>query len=66
MINQSRTSRDPQPGFRASLETLFSQGFFGFPREISSFSLGKLEIPWKNSVAKLALNVVKGYTTFSF
>jgi hypothetical protein len=34
------------------LETLFSV----FPREISSFSLRKLEISWKNSVAKLALN----------
>jgi hypothetical protein len=41
--------------FRASLETLFSRGFFVFSREISSFSLGKLEIPWENSVAKLAL-----------
>jgi hypothetical protein len=38
---------------RASLGTIFSQGFFIFPREISSFSLGKLEIPWKNVVAKL-------------
>jgi hypothetical protein len=42
---------------RASLETLFSQGFFVFSREISLFSLGKLEIPWENSVAKLALIV---------
>jgi hypothetical protein len=40
---------------RASLETLFFQGFFVFQREISSFFLGKLEIPWENSVVKLAL-----------
>jgi hypothetical protein len=32
--------------FGASLETLFSQEFFGFPRDISLFFfLGKLEIP---------------------
>jgi hypothetical protein len=37
------------------LGTTFSQGFFVFPREISSFSLGKLKIPWKNVVAKLTL-----------
>jgi hypothetical protein len=37
------------------LGTSFSQGYFIFPREISSFSLGKLEIPWKNGDAKLAL-----------
>jgi hypothetical protein len=40
---------------RASLGTTFSQGFFIFPKKISSFSLGKLKIPWKNVVAKLAL-----------
>jgi hypothetical protein len=28
---------------------------FHFPREISSFSLGKIEIPWENGVHKLAL-----------
>jgi hypothetical protein len=42
---------------RASLGTLIFQWFFIFPREISSFSLGKLEIPWKNWVAKLGLRV---------
>jgi hypothetical protein len=31
--------------FRVSLGTLFSQGIFIFPREISSFTLGKIEIP---------------------
>jgi hypothetical protein len=40
---------------RASLETLFSHGIFIFPREISSFSFGKIEIPWENGVSKLAL-----------
>jgi hypothetical protein len=40
--------------FRASLGTTFSQGISIFPREISLFSLGKIEIPWKNGVPKLA------------
>jgi hypothetical protein len=44
--------------FRASLGTTFFQGFFVFPREISSFSLGKLKIPWEIAVAKLALRDV--------
>jgi hypothetical protein len=39
--------------FWASLATSFSQGIYIFPMEISSFSLGKMEIPWKNGVAKL-------------
>jgi hypothetical protein len=43
----------------ASLETLFSQRFFVFTREISSFSLRKLKIQWKNSVVKLALKEKK-------
>jgi hypothetical protein len=30
---------------RASLGTPFAEGIFIFPRKISSFSLGKLEIP---------------------
>lgn len=42
---------------RASLETLFSKGFFVFLRKISSFFLWKSEIPWEKSVAKLALKV---------
>jgi hypothetical protein len=42
---------------RPSLETTFSHRVFIFPREISSFSLGKIEIPWKNVVPKLALKV---------
>jgi hypothetical protein len=41
--------------FRVSLGTLFFQAIFIFPREISSFSLGKIEIPWENGVSKLAL-----------
>jgi hypothetical protein len=41
---------------RASLETTFFQGIFIFPREISLFSHGKIEIPWENEVPKLALN----------
>jgi hypothetical protein len=40
---------------RASLGTLFSQGISIFPREFSSFSLGKIGIPWENGVPKLAL-----------
>jgi hypothetical protein len=42
--------------FRASLETPFPQGILIFPREISSFSFGKIRIPWENGVPKLALN----------
>jgi hypothetical protein len=42
--------------FRASLVTPFSQGIYIFPREISSFSLGKIKIPGKNGVPKLVLN----------
>jgi hypothetical protein len=40
---------------KASLETTFFHGIFVFPREISLFSLGKIEIPWENRVSKLAL-----------
>jgi hypothetical protein len=32
-----------------------SHGIFIFPKEISSFSLGKMKIPWEISVPKLAL-----------
>jgi hypothetical protein len=39
---------------RASLGTIFSQGIFIFPWENELISLGKMEIPWKNSVPKLA------------
>jgi hypothetical protein len=42
---------------RFSLATPFSQGISIFPREIGSFSLGKIKIPWKNGVAKLALSI---------
>jgi hypothetical protein len=41
---------------RSSLVTLFFYGFFIFPKEINSFSIDKLEILWKNWIAKLALN----------
>jgi hypothetical protein len=40
---------------RASLGALISHGIFIFPREISSFSLGKMKIPLEISVPKLAL-----------
>jgi hypothetical protein len=40
---------------RASLATPIFQGFFIFLREFSLFSFGKLEITWKNGVAKLDL-----------
>jgi hypothetical protein len=54
-------NRYPKPdGFlsnRASLGITFFQGNFIFSREISSFSLMKIEIPWKNGVPKLALRV---------
>jgi hypothetical protein len=42
---------------RASLGTTFSQGISIFTREISSFSLGKIEISWENVVPKLALKL---------
>jgi hypothetical protein len=41
---------------RASLGTLISHGIFIFPRENELISLGKMKIPWKISVPKLALN----------
>jgi hypothetical protein len=40
---------------RSSLGTPISQGIFIFPREISSFSHGKIEITWEIGVPKLAL-----------
>jgi hypothetical protein len=43
---------------RASLGTPFYQGIFIFSREISSFSLGKIGIPWENGVSKLAFSHV--------
>jgi hypothetical protein len=39
------------------LGTTFSQVISIFLREISSFSHGKIEIPWKNVVPKLVLNL---------
>jgi hypothetical protein len=41
--------------FSLSLGTPFSQGISILPREISSFSLWKIGIPWENGVPKLAL-----------
>jgi hypothetical protein len=38
---------------RASLGAPFFQGISIFPREISSFSLGKIGIPSENGVSKL-------------
>jgi hypothetical protein len=35
--------------------TTFSRGYSIFPRKISSFFFGKIEIQWKNGVPKLAL-----------
>jgi hypothetical protein len=43
------------PYLRSSLGTPFFQGISIFPREISSFSLGKIRIHWENNVSKLAL-----------
>jgi hypothetical protein len=40
---------------RTSLGTPFSHGIFIFPKEISSFFLGKIRISWENVVPKLAL-----------
>jgi hypothetical protein len=40
---------------RASLGTQIFQEIFIFPREISLFSLRKIEIYWENGVPKLAL-----------
>jgi hypothetical protein len=47
---------------RASLGNLFFHGIFIFPREISSFSLGQIWIPWENRVPKLAL-IVENYNS---
>jgi hypothetical protein len=51
----TRSARGSIFSIRASLGTTFSQGIFTFPREISLFSLGKIEILWENGVSKLAL-----------
>jgi hypothetical protein len=40
---------------KASLGTLFSQRIHIFPIENELISLGKIKIPWKNRVPKLAL-----------
>jgi hypothetical protein len=40
---------------RASLETPLSQGILIFSRENELISIGKIGIPWKNGVPKLAL-----------
>jgi hypothetical protein len=44
---------------RASLETPISHGILIFPREISSFSIGKIRIPWEIGVSKLALRKIE-------
>jgi hypothetical protein len=44
--------------FSASLRTLFSKGIPIFPRKNELISLGKMEIPCKNSVPKLALRKI--------
>jgi hypothetical protein len=36
---------------------------FHFPREISSFSLWKIKIPWKNRVSKLVHTVLTAFGT---
>lgn len=41
---------------KATLETPFSQRISIFPRENELISLGKMKIPWKNEVSKLALS----------
>jgi hypothetical protein len=56
--------------FRASLRTLFFQGIPIFLRKNKLISFGKMEIPWKNSVSKLALRASLGtiffYSIFIF
>ena len=42
---------------RASLGTPFFQGISIFPKKNELICLGKIEIPWKNMVPKLALNI---------
>jgi hypothetical protein len=46
-----------RPSLRASLEISFFPRIYIFPREISSFSLGKIGIPWESSVPKLPLRL---------
>jgi hypothetical protein len=43
------------------LATPFFQGIPIFQRENELISLGKIKIPWKNGVAKLALRVLQNY-----
>jgi hypothetical protein len=45
----------PDSRLRASLGTSISQGFSIFPWENELISLGKIEIPWRIGVPKLAL-----------
>jgi hypothetical protein len=58
-ILRKRKKSENKPGtidsLRASLETPISHGILIFPREFSSFSLGKMRIPWEIGVSKLAL-----------
>jgi hypothetical protein len=49
---------------RASLENLFFQEIFIFLRKNSLFSLGKIEVSWKNRIPKLPLRTSLG-TPFS-
>jgi hypothetical protein len=42
--------------FRVSLGTTFFQGISIFSRENELIFLGKMKIPWKNGVPKLAFN----------
>jgi hypothetical protein len=55
-VEKMRERKKTNATIRASLGTLISYGIFIFPREISSFFLGKIKIPWEISVPKLALS----------
>jgi hypothetical protein len=52
----TRSPVSPNFSIRTSLGISFFQIIFIFPRKTSSFFLGKIKIPWKNSVSKLTLN----------
>jgi hypothetical protein len=57
--SDSAVCLDALNSLRANLGTTFFlfQGISIFLGEISSFSLGKIGIPWENVVPKLALNM---------
>jgi hypothetical protein len=58
------TAHPAKKTLRTSLDTPFYQGIFIFPWKNELIFLGKMKIPWKNGVPKLALSASLGTTFF--